>query len=92
MSTSKVILGVMVGMAAGAVMGILTAPDSGKNTRQKISDKRQAYMDELKNRVNGFKDGFKYGVDTVKSEANNLLDQVKTKPDTMTKKTSQYNS
>ena len=90
MSASKVMMGVVVGMAAGAVMGILTAPDSGKNTRQKISDKRQAYMDELKSRVNGFKDGFKYGIDTVKSETHNLLDQVKSKAETSSKKSSQY--
>jgi gas vesicle protein len=92
MSTSKVILGVVIGMAAGAVMGILSAPDSGKNTRQKISNKRQAYMDDLKYRVNGFKEGFRDRVDTVKNEAHDLLDQVNSKLETRPKKTSQYGS
>jgi gas vesicle protein len=99
MSTSKVMLGMVIGMAAGAVLGILTAPDSGINTRKKISTKGQGYVDDLKYRVNGFKEGFRDRVDTVKNEAHNLLDQASSKLDhaaskleTTSKKTSNYGS
>jgi gas vesicle protein len=47
MKSKNVILGVLGGLAAGAVLGILFAPDKGINTRKKISKK----TDELKNNV-----------------------------------------
>ncbi|MCF6404800.1 YtxH domain-containing protein [Chitinophaga filiformis] len=36
MSTAKILCGALVGVAAGLVIGILTAPDSGEETRRKI--------------------------------------------------------
>ncbi|WP_320814424.1 YtxH domain-containing protein [Flavobacterium sp.] len=47
MKSKNVILGVLGGLAAGAVLGILFAPDKGVNTRKKISKK----TDELKENV-----------------------------------------
>jgi len=37
-SAEKMILGLGVGIAIGAALGILYAPDKGKETRRKISD------------------------------------------------------
>ncbi|CAM4428086.1 YtxH domain-containing protein [Flavobacterium terrigena] len=39
MKTNKVILGIISGMAIGAVLGVLFAPDKGTNTRKKIAKK-----------------------------------------------------
>jgi len=36
--SKKVLIGAISGLAAGVVVGILTAPASGSETRQKISD------------------------------------------------------
>ena len=36
--TKKVLIGTALGLAAGYVAGILTAPKSGKETRQDIKD------------------------------------------------------
>src|SRR5262245_18469407 len=36
MSTAKILCGAMVGVAAGLAIGLLTAPDSGEETRRKI--------------------------------------------------------
>ena len=46
-NTSKVILGVIGGMAVGAIAGVLYAPASGKKTRKDLSDK----VDSLKNQI-----------------------------------------
>jgi len=48
MSTGKVVLGLLAGMAAGAVLGILLAPEKGSDTRGKISKKGKDYTDSLK--------------------------------------------
>jgi len=37
-STSKIILGIVGAAAAGAVIGLLLAPEKGTDTRQKVKD------------------------------------------------------
>ena len=54
MSNGKVILGVLAGVAAGAILGILFAPDKGCETRKKIAKKGGDVADELKNKMNDF--------------------------------------
>jgi gas vesicle protein len=41
MSTAKILCGALAGVAAGLALGILTAPDSGAETKKKI--KRSAH-------------------------------------------------
>ncbi len=52
MSRGRVILGVLAGMAAGTVIGILFAPDKGSATRKKIIHKGEDYVDNLKGKIN----------------------------------------
>lgn len=91
MSTSKVLLGVVVGLAAGAMAGILMAPESGSETRKKISSKGQGYVDDLKGRFNDFLDGFMNHVETVKDDAHDMADRAKSKIGETVKKVGNYN-
>ena len=50
-TTAKIIIGVLAGAAAGAITGILLAPDSGKNTRKKIIDGTNDMVDNLKDEM-----------------------------------------
>jgi gas vesicle protein len=68
MNSGKVVLGVLAGLAAGAILGILFAPDSGVNTRQKIVRKGEGYMDDLKEKFNDFVDHVAEKVEKVKED------------------------
>jgi gas vesicle protein len=51
MRTGKVLLGALGGIAAGALLGVLFAPDKGSITRHKIAQKSKEYVDDVKGRV-----------------------------------------
>jgi gas vesicle protein len=53
MLRGKIILGILAGATAGALIGILFAPDKGMDTRKKIVHKGEEYVDNLKEKVNG---------------------------------------
>ena len=54
-NNSKVIGALLVGAAAGAVLGILFAPEKGQDTRKKILDGANGLSDDLKERINAGK-------------------------------------
>ena len=56
MSTGKVVLGTMAGLAIGAIAGILFAPEKGSTTRKQIMDKGDDYVDGLKSKYDKFCD------------------------------------
>lgn len=79
MSTGKVILGILAGTAIGAGLGILFAPDSGRNTRNKISRKGQDYVDGLSGQFNKLASTIGDEFDMLKDEVNQLSINTKAK-------------
>ena len=49
----KVIVGFLCGVAAGAIAGILLAPESGKDTRKKLAAKAKDLRDDLNEQFSG---------------------------------------
>jgi gas vesicle protein len=74
MKSGKILLGLLAGVAIGATLGILFAPDKGSSTRKKISKKGDEYADELEKKFNDFIDSMTKKYETVKDEANNLAE------------------
>ena len=69
MSTGKILLGVLAGIAVGATLGILFAPDKGSKTRKKIREKGDEYADELGEKFNAFISSITEKFETMKEEA-----------------------
>ena len=72
MSSGKVILGFLAGAAAGAMLGILFAPDKGSETRKKIADKGEGLLDDAKEKVNKLMDDLHDQVDSAKEKVKDL--------------------
>ncbi len=79
MSSGKLLLGVLAGIAAGAALGILLAPEKGSDTRRKISKKGDDYVDVLKDKFNNFLESITDTVDAAKDEAEGLMEKGKSK-------------
>jgi len=75
MSSGKILLGVLAGVAAGALLGVLFAPDKGWNTRKRISKKADDYMDGLREKFDEFLDTISVKMEEVKDEVSDFTEQ-----------------
>lgn len=78
-NTNKVFTALGIGLAAGAVLGVLFAPRKGAETRDMLSKKSQALADEIndgiaegRKKLNVLKDGLREG----KNHFDKKLDEV----------------
>lgn len=74
MGSGKVLLGVLAGVAVGATLGILFAPDKGSNTRKKISRKADDYSEELEAQFNDFIKNVTRKFEDMKEEAGTMAE------------------
>jgi len=76
MKKGQVVLGVLAGIATGAVLGILFAPDKGSRTRKKILLKGEEYKDELKDKFEEFVEDVTKKYESTKNQAAELIEKV----------------
>jgi gas vesicle protein len=81
-STSKVILAIIGAAAAGAVIGMLVAPEKGSDLRKKLSDTAGDWSSQLsqllasgKAQLDNLKDSVSSSVSNSASDAENLADE-----------------
>jgi gas vesicle protein len=82
----KILTAVVLGVAAGAVLGLLFAPSKGSELREKIKDNADDLMDELskkikegKDTLSGLKDKMTTKAEDVRSKVEDELDGFKNK-------------
>ena len=51
MKSGKLVLGILAGLATGAVLGILFAPDKGRKTRRKLIGGAKGLADDLTKKI-----------------------------------------
>jgi len=75
MSSGKILLGVLAGVAAGALLGVLFAPDKGWNTRKRISKKADEYLEGLKEKLDEFLENMSEKIEDTKDEVTDFAEQ-----------------
>ena len=79
--TANVLLGLAAGTAIGVGLGILFAPDKGKNTREKIKDSVSEKAEKLKEQIDRL-------TDTVREKSVELKGSLEEKVDNLFSKSS----
>ncbi|HSF46309.1 MAG TPA: YtxH domain-containing protein [Chitinophagaceae bacterium] len=79
-NTNKIIAALGIGMAAGAVAGLLLAPRKGSETREllaqkgtKISGNIKEGFQEGQKKFNSLKDGLKEGLNTINKKVEEVM-------------------
>jgi gas vesicle protein len=78
MSSGKVVLGVLAGVAVGVSLGVLFAPDKGWNTRKRISKNGEYLVEDLKEKFDEFIDSVSTKVDEAKEEVEDISGKIMT--------------
>ncbi|MEJ8844758.1 YtxH domain-containing protein [Lacibacter sp. H375] len=79
MSTGKIVSAVLAGVAVGAVLGILFAPDKGSATRNAIAKGSKDLVDGLGDKANEFMGSITEKFESAKDEAQRLAEKGKHK-------------
>jgi gas vesicle protein len=79
MSSGKLLLGIMVGAAAGAALGILLAPEKGTETRRKISKKGEDSLGEIQVQFDLLLENIAAKYKLIMEDAEALIEKGKTK-------------
>jgi len=81
MSTGKTMLGVLAGFAAGALVGVLLAPEKGSDTRKKIAKLGEDYAGDLTDKFNELRDTINQRLGNVEDNGMKIVEKGKNKID-----------
>jgi len=75
MSSGKVVLGLLAGVAVGALAGILFAPAKGSRTRKRILKKGEDYTEVMKEKLNHLIDSTNQKFEKVKKDVTDFTEK-----------------
>src|SRR5688572_25615771 len=77
--SNSTLIAFLAGAAAGAIFGVLYAPDKGKNTRDKLSFQLEKYRDTLKEMLEEFMNSKDHPASGIHSESQRIVNDAKEK-------------
>ncbi|HRE63519.1 MAG TPA: YtxH domain-containing protein [Ferruginibacter sp.] len=75
MANGKLIAGILVGIAAGAVLGVLFAPEKGEETRKKIKKRAAKMGEDLKAKFDDVAEEVKKKMSDIKNDADDYFEK-----------------
>ena len=78
-TTKTVLVGLLAGASAGALLGVLLAPDKGTATRRKIMSKSGEFANGVKDKFNGLVDKSIKKGESIRQETDDLMAKGKQK-------------
>lgn len=75
MKNSNALIGILGGVAVGAVLGILFAPDKGANTRNKIAKKSTDATGDLKEKLGNIVNSFSEKYNSLVNKTEELVEK-----------------
>ena len=75
MDSGKVLLAGLAGVAAGAVLGILFAPEKGSRTRKQILNRGTDYADDIKEKFEDIIDSITQKYETAMHDAEEVVEK-----------------
>ncbi|MDQ3142422.1 MAG: YtxH domain-containing protein [Bacteroidota bacterium] len=79
MKSDRVLLGIIAGIAVGAILGILFAPEKGTKLRETIVSKGEDYAEGLKEKFHEILDNITEHYEEASQEAKDLVSKGKAK-------------
>ncbi|UCS95119.1 YtxH domain-containing protein [Echinicola marina] len=80
---SNSILAFVLGAGVGAALGVLFAPDSGNNTRDRLSYQLSKYKAELEDLINDLIEGKDLPINEAKTEGKKVISEAKSKAENL---------
>lgn len=84
-SVKGFVLGLLTGVSAGTVLALLYAPDTGKNTRGRLSYRLNSYIEELRSLIEQLKDEKEKISSQAKQDSDKVIEDAKKRADGLIK-------
>lgn len=79
MKSAKIILGTLAGLAIGVQIGLLIAPEKGKTTRKKLSQKGEGYLKEINGQFDHIVKGMNEKLDKMNKNIASVAEETRAK-------------